>query len=410
LQRILILDPDCTGITGHFHATTKSLLDDFQDAKRFVAVNRKASPQLDFGEDVRVWNWPNLRTTAGRLLRPFVRASRHRAKLKSRNVDAMLQFARSAELRQGDAIIAHSVFPWQAAGLAAFAFALRHNDGPRFHLRILDGRLRSQQTLEEQNGLQILADAARELPRLDIYTETIELASELEASYRFPHVKQWLIPMNYRKLDGFCDKPDLRDGFVIGLLGGKREEQGARQIPNLIRLLALRQLDTGLAPIRILCQKPTGLNLTGRSRDEAERFMRSLAELSPSPNVEIELLNAELSAAQFKQIIDRSHVLLLPYDIQRYGLRGSGLIIEAAMSGTPVVVSRGFAMRDWQQVAGSPAPPDLAGYVEGVIAVGRDYQRFRDGAIRAGQAMKGVMDERIAEIRYSRSKAKNQEG
>ena len=281
--------------------------------------------------------------------------------------------------------------------------ALAQERAPHLHLRILDGRARSQQTIEEQNSLEMLAEAARTLPRLHIYTETAELAAELEASYRFPPVKQWLTPMNMPKSESLRGKPDLRDRFVIGLLGAKRVEQGAEMIPDLIRALALRQHDAGLGKVLILCQKPADLNSDRHGRNNAHRFMALLPDLARSSDFDMEFLDAELSGSQFQEAIHRSHVLLLPYDVERYGLRGSGLIIEAAMGGTPVVVTKGFSMGDWLEAAGSPTASAIDDYVDAVLAVRSDYQRFREGAIKAGRAMRDAMDQRIAEIRSTRS-------
>lgn len=399
MQKILIIDPECRELSGHCYPTTKSLLDTLQDTERFVSVHRKASPLIRFEDDVTAWRWPDVRTLTGRAFRQVARTARYRAILRARDANAMLQFTRRAKLGAGDAIIMHTAWPYHANSLAILARKLQQRNGPDLHIRIIGECQREQFKTEDETGLAHLAAAAHQIPKLHVYTETVELGAKLENSYRFPALRQWLTPMNFHQTDSPAEKTDPRDCLVVGMLGGKRKEQGIELIPDIIQLLAQRQRQAGLNRIRILMQKPAGIVSASGEFDEAARFLASLRNLGLHGPLEIELLDSELDASAFTEAICQSHVLLLPYDIQSYRGRGSGLIIEGAMCGTPVVVTKGFSMSDWQELAGSPTASSIAEYVDAVLAVARDYPRYRDGATRAGHAMRQAMKERIAEIR-----------
>lgn len=397
MQKILIVDPECCFTHGHHLPTTTSLLDAFQDATRFVAVHRKASPLIEFGDDVTVWKWPDVRTLSRRIFKRLEHTAHYRSVVRSRNARAMLRFARRARLDADDTVIFHTAWPHQAGSLAMFAQKLG-SDGPAMHFRVIGESAREDLIQEHEAGLALLAKAARELPNLHLYSETVEMGVELETSYGFPPVRQWLTPMNIR--DGaLIAKCDPQDCFVVGMLGGKRKEQGIDLIPDIIRSLAERQERAGVGPIRILLQKPAGLNSDSRGSDEAMRFMTSLEQLELSDMLELVFLDPELGSAAFADAIGRSHVLVLPYDIHSYRSRGSGMIIEAAMCGTPVVVPKGFAMADWQEIAGSPAASNIGEYADAILAVAQNYQRYRDGAVKAGQVMRHVMAEGIEKIR-----------
>ncbi|MAB15305.1 hypothetical protein [Parvibaculum sp.] len=397
MNKVLILDPVCRFVYGHHYPTTKSLLNSFPDKSCYVAIHRKASSAIKFDDDVTVWNWPDVRTLSRRIFKWVEHTAHYRSVARSRNAKAMLHFAQSAQLGANDTIIFHTAWPHQAGSLAMFAQKLGR-DGPAMHFRVIGESAREDLIQEYEAGLSLLAKAARELPNLHLYSETVEMGIKLETSYGFPPVRQWLTPMNIR--DGaLTAKTDPQDCFVVGMLGGKRKEQGTDLIPDIVRSLAEGQQRTGVRRIRILLQKPAGLDSDSRGSDEAMRFMASLEQLELSDMLELDFLDPELSSAAFADAIGRSHVLVLPYDIHSYRSRGSGMIIEAAMCGTPVVVTKGFAMADWQEIAGSPAASNIGEYADAILAVAQNYQRYRDGAVKAGQAMRHVMAERIEKIR-----------
>lgn len=397
MQKILILDPECGDLIGHCYVTTRTLIDALPDAARFLAIHRKASPGLDFGDSVIVWRWPDLRTLAGRAFRQVARSPRYRAALHLRSVQAMLDFVRRAGLSTGDVIIVHTASPDKWSSLAAFARALGTINGPTLHVRILEDYRSDRHDPADALGLSQLADAARDFPSLHIYAETQETCALLQANRGFPVVRTWLTPMNFLPSEPPREKTDPRECLVIGMPGGKRTEQGVSLIPDIIRLLALRHSDTGAGRIRILLQKPAGLTLAGKVGAMARRYMASLPDAG-SVRVELEYMDPILDAPEFRAVISRSHVLLLPYDLRDYAGRGSGLMIEAALSGTPVVVTKGVGMADWQELAGSPAASDVAGYVDAILAVADNYQCYRDGAVRAGHAMRHAMAERLRSI------------
>ena len=397
MQNVLILDPECCFTHGHYFPTTKSLLDAFQDKTRFVAVHRKASPLIKFGDDVTLWNWPDVRTFSRRIFRQVEHTAYYRSVVRSRDAKAMLGFARRARLDADDAVIFHTAWPRQASSLAMFAQKLGR-DGPAMHFRIIGEGPVDGFIPEYEAGLSLLAKAARELPNLHLYTETSELGSELEISYGFPPVSQWLTPMNIRE-DALVAKGDPQDCFVVGMLGAKRQEQGIDLIPDIVKLLAERQEQAGIGRIRILMQKPAGLDADFSGSNAGTRFMESLRRLDLPDSLEMDFLDSELSSAAFADAIAQSHLLVLPYDLHSYRNRGSGMITEAAMYGTPVVITKGFAMADWQEIAGTPAASSIDEYADAILAVARDYRRYRDGAFAAGQAMRRAMTERIAQIR-----------
>ncbi len=76
-----------------------------------------------------------------------------------------------------------------------------------------------------------------------------------------------------------------------------------------------------------------------------------------------------LSPAEYARFIAGADVLLLPYDAVSYGARGSGVLMEAAVAGKPVVV---------------PAGSGMAADLESGLAAGTTFDSFDAPAIVAG--------------------------
>lgn len=398
MRKVLIVDPLCEHVHGHFHAASLSVLGAFRRAERFIVVGRKAGPDVIFEAGVTVWRWPDVRTPFDRLSRHFSKtplAQTIRRRREARSIDA---FIRRSGLSAGDAFVMHSLTPHSAGPIADVAAQYASGSSPSFHLRLLADDMPEHGPAVSAGrwALQDLAQAARVNPRIRICAETMEVAEALEARFGFPQVERWLVPLS-TGADPKA-KSDLAIGFVIGMLGGKREEQGAAILPDIIRAMPSAFAGRPGPTCRILFQLPSDILANGWRLTRAKRMVEDISEAAARSGIEVEYLPAEMNNAAFARALERSHVLVLPYDIKAYGRRGSGLVIDAALSGTPVVAPQGFAMREWLDMAGSPRASNAAGYAAAAAEVASDYERYRQGAVLAGTAMQREMAAQMAFI------------
>ncbi|NNM27912.1 MAG: glycosyltransferase [Akkermansiaceae bacterium] len=397
MRKILVIDPNCRNSSGHYYSTSRSLLNALPAARKFIAVHRRAEDGLEFGDGVTVWRWPDDRTLAGRIFRSVRKSRRYRQGWPARNVGIVLELIARAGLGAQDVVIVHSSHSQLSQAMADAYRALPPASRPELHLRHIWSEPSSGDPdfTPAHEALAALSDSSG----IHVYAETVEMLAFMTASYPYASVRQWPLPMVIDPSAPREEKSDPAECFVIGMLGSKRREQGAGQIAPIVRALLDRGCRPASARMRILLQLPSGSSSPRKRREEARRFVASLPDPAPESGVQLEFLDPILSTGDFRKAIHCSHVLLLPYEQESYGMRGSGLIIEGALSGTPVVVTHGFAMANWLDLAGSPRASDPAGYAEALRSVARDYPQYRAGALRAGEAVRQMITERLEDIR-----------
>lgn len=396
MKKVLVVDPLCDHVHGHFYATSLSVLSACSRAERFIVVGRKAAEDVAFEKDVTVWRWPDTRTLFDRLSRHYSNTAlsqKMRRRREARSIDALI---RRAGLSAGDAFVMHSLTPPSAGAIADVAAQYASGSGPSFHLRLLADDM-PQNGPAVSAGRQALEDLARVAcanPKVRVYAETTEVAEALETRFGIPRIERWLVPMS-TGADPEA-KSDLATGFVIGMLGGKREEQGAAILPDIIRAMPCAFAGLPGQACRILFQLPSDILANGWRLARAKRIVETVSDAAARSGIELEYLPAEMDNAAFARALERSHVLVLPYDTRSYGRRGSGLVIDAALSGTPIVATRGFAMREWLDMAGSPVASTASEYAAGIGTIASDYERYRTAAIVTGNAMRREMAAQMA--------------
>ncbi|MCB1462984.1 MAG: hypothetical protein KDJ90_11285 [Nitratireductor sp.] len=406
MRRILVLDPYCASILGHFYATDHYLMPALGETRKFLVVARKVSDRnVVFSDDVTVHHWPDDRTLAGRMIRPLRQSAGYRARQINRQAKAIERFVKRCGLGPDDALFIHSPKARLAHALALAADRNKAAAWPHIHLRFL-GLIDPGSEAEETIAYATLANTARHRDKLNVYSETVEFAVKLERTHGFPTIRQMLLPMTFHPEETPPGKDDPAGEFVIGFLGGKRPDQGMASIPKILRSLAERldrqeseRLDRhDKGTIRVLFQRPHESYAERMDPEQRAALDAVLGGEAFHDRIRIEILDPVLEGDAFRDAVCRSHVLVLPYDLNGYQERGSGLVIEGGLSGTPLVVANGFAMANWHDLAETPRAATPTEYADAIMSVAGDYRRYREGALRAGEAMRAMIAERIAEI------------
>lgn len=110
---------------------------------------------------------------------------------------------------------------------------------------------------------------------------------------------------------------------LLAYLGYSKTERGFHLLPH-----AIEQINR-THNVRFLVQ----VQHSGWEEDviAAERRLRSIGN--------VELVEGELDRAVYTRCLARADVILLPYDARSYCERGSGVLVEAGASGSPIVTS-----------------------------------------------------------------------
>lgn len=137
-------------------------------------------------------------------------------------------------------------------------------------------------------------------------------------------IKTTLLPIVLRAAQAQA-KPEGR--VRLGFFGYSKSEKGFHLLPEAIEICRARNL-----PVDFVIQVQH--SNWERETVEAEQKLRRLPG--------IELVEGVMSSAEYAQKTHAVDVTLLPYDPNRFGLRGSGLYTEAVAAGRPVIAARGI--------------------------------------------------------------------
>jgi hypothetical protein len=131
-------------------------------------------------------------------------------------------------------------------------------------------------------------------------------------------------------------EPVLRSAgepLTFAFLGEARTEKGFRDVAAAIQTVKADLLDTERARFLVQCWTSVPGGESG-----VAAAVRSLARL---PGHQVELIREPLSPEDYGRLMGRSDIVVLPYDAQRHRERASGVLVEAAASGRPVITVAG---------------------------------------------------------------------
>jgi len=167
-------------------------------------------------------------------------------------------------------------------------------------------------------------------------------------------------------LSPFVASGPLRLAFV----GQARDEKGFPWLPDLIDDLRPDYVSTG--KVRFVVQA----NLGDPRYNPLSRTALGRLKRFPPDTVELFGLDGPLSPEEYYRLVSSSHIVLVPYDRERYRACSSGTLSEAIAGGRPVVVPRGTWMAAQLPNAAGEAFDDYASFVSAVRRVVDGYAAY----------------------------------
>ncbi|MEM7461720.1 MAG: hypothetical protein AAF362_03485 [Pseudomonadota bacterium] len=298
-------------------------------------------------------------------------------------------------LSRSDLVIVHTTDRIIAA-LSIAIEAMQQADSPIFIIRFVD-------MIPIGHGIDDahirLAKLQKSRSNVLVFSETDETAKSLIDQYGYSLVQPWIMPLASQATSKMVKTGDPDKEFVVGFLGGKRAEQQPGYIPELARLLISSKDRWPVEKFTFLVQSVSPGIKRPEEFQSAMKALNLILADQTDDHFSVEMLPSVMDEAEFDDAISRSHLLVLPYNVQNYGGRGSGLVIEAALSGTPIAVPEGFAMRRWTELADAPVCTDCNEYAEAILEVAGNYESYLKSAANAGEKLRSFIDHRITEIR-----------
>ena len=226
-----------------------------------------------------------------------------------------------------------------------------------------------------------------------LLTETVSLAKLLKDKYNLPAINSFLLPCTI-SANKSVNSPKEREAvqaqnhLKIGYLGGFRREKGASKLPEILTGLKnlVNQSDSKFS-IEFIMQKAKY-----KSRFKLAIFnfklMRSLRnKVKPDREIKLTILDEELSPALFINSVESVDLLLIPYDVEKYRARGSGIIIDGVLAEKPIVYTEGIGMNEFLNFGNAEAATQLSDFAPNIMKILLNLQPYRNNAKLARNAL-----------------------
>jgi glycosyltransferase involved in cell wall biosynthesis len=259
-------------------------------------------------------------------------------------------------VRAGDFVFLFCATPAMLAGTVAWLLTQPEQSRPIFLVRF-------DRTQERTTYCRLTyAEAFTRVRTLGLrkyfrfYTESKGLQAYFErcANEQFPLLFNPLPTTSNSVLSELLPKEESdesKDTVVLGYLGEARLEKGFQKLPFVIEYLLSDLAVSERVRFRIQVSMAPQNQLP-----EAITAKQSLIQLAKKYPV-IELMEY-LSDDDYVKALNSLDLLLLPYDLSQYTVRGSGVATEAIAADVPMVVARGLDLANTFEGMGVVEPAD----------------------------------------------------
>ena len=354
---------------------------------RSLGVSKEFANPLAYCAKQLVWSGASLGATASALCRPWrLRPDLHGHR-QSIYRSELRRLVKEFRWGPGD----HVVMPTTDQQLLLAALSVcagtAADELPRFHLRFLcddscniSGHPSPMSFADMLGWLRAESLLNR---RVFLYAETARLADWIEA---IAGVRPALAPYPVFTEPRPAPAPRRRS-LRIGYLGQARCEKGFDRLAAILR--RFEALHGQAAAKRHDVPAISALVHAAGS----ERMARIFEESAQDLRIELELIDRTVDEDEYEQILQRIDVLVLPYNVDRYARKGSGIVQEALANAIPFVCSAETALVDFLiEKNGESARTDEE-FASALLKIVLNYDRYRDRAILAAGYSRRIFEE-----------------
>lgn len=373
-KRFIIADPSLVDWMGHFFHYDEAVAQQarvygydpivLSRAKLGTELNEQASirivPTFRHGLErstlplglIRWFDWAqnwDVRENSADLLRDLLRCS-----------------YTTADIQSDDFVLFHTVTYRQLPGLAKWWRGIPRKRRPRLGVILRYAPAYDPfdpngfEVALYRRGLEELALSDESCSRLTLYCDSERLKDEYEVLTSLP-IK--VAPIPHTNVAPPKPAPEL----LLTYLGNARSSKGYYLLPGLVRLLLADERWRD----RVKFEFQSNLMFT--QDEESARAVELLSNSERVHPTRIVLHKKNLSQTEYADVLSRSRLLLIPYQLRWYYAQTSGILSEAFASGIPVVAPRGTWMAEQVRRSGGA----------GELFVADDPKSFGESVIRA---------------------------
>jgi glycosyltransferase involved in cell wall biosynthesis len=257
---------------------------------------------------------------------------------------------------------------------------------PRFHLRFLcDDSCNISghpSPMSFEDMLRWLDAEALLDRRVFLYAETARLADWIEAIAGLrPALAPYPVGTAPRPA-----RPTRKRSLRIGYLGQARCEKGFDRLAAILRRFEALYVQAGTQH-RDVPAISAIVHAAG-----SKRLVRVFEEAAQGLRIELELIDRTLNENEYQQILKRIDVLVLPYDIDRYARKGSGIVQEALAHAIPFVCSAQTGLVDFLTEENGESARTDEEFASSLLKIVLNYDRYLDRAIVAAAKRYRVLE------------------
>jgi glycosyltransferase involved in cell wall biosynthesis len=344
---------------------------------RSLGVSKELASPLAYCAKQLVWSGASLGAKASALWQPWRLRPQLHGHRQSIYRSELRRLVKAFRWGPGDHVVMPTTDQQLLLGALSVCAGTSAEELPRFHLRFLcddscniSGHPSPMSFADMLGWLRAAALLNR---RVFLYAETARLADWIEAiAGARPALAPYPVFTEPRPAPA-----RRRRALRIGYLGQARCEKGFDRLAAILR--RLEALHGQAAARRHDVPAISALVHAAGSERMARLFEQSARDL----RIELELIDRTVDEDEYQGILQKIDILVLPYDIDRYARKGSGIVQEALANAIPFVCSAETALVDFLiEKNGESARTDEE-FASALLKIVLNYDHYRDRATLA---------------------------
>ncbi len=247
--------------------------------------------------------------------------------------DSLQEILKKIEISSQDNIFIHTLGIEQLEELLYYLESSNYDSIPQYHLMLRRDIKDFLVTQAKGIGLEAILNRFYNsklwYQKVKFYTDTQQLVARYNS---VSPIKFTEIPVPFRQEKLIENKQiEIKNKTLhIVYLGDARREKGYHLLPQIIETLYKDYIATN--KIKFTIQSNFNIN-----KGEVG-ILEAKLKLKKYPETQIKVIDKEMDADSYYQLLANADIVLLPYDTESYRYRTSGVFTESLAAGKPVII------------------------------------------------------------------------
>lgn len=223
----------------------------------------------------------------------------------------------------------------------------------RAHIRFCIRLLNTQPLLDlNKNEIELLRKLIQS-KAIIVASETDEMAADFRSNFQIQSELKLTLPSTLSKPNPENYKKCYQPKLTVGFPGELRAEKGLSDIPLIIKnIVSLQSRKTQEREVEFWLQRPF------KKRFREYLFFAQIYMITKLQNVNINILNPKISDDELIDMLWKTDLCILPYQMPNYKSRGSGFLMDSLILGIPIIFRKGMGLEKYSKFGTARAGKD----------------------------------------------------